>query len=173
MVVLFLFSGCFWQAQVKPQENPFNIVFNCIDAKGFKAGGKIAFTPFKAGGRASADDQLDRVSLAIIKGVTDSLAQNKISLAIAASGEDADLVFGGYVDELSQNSRYQRVVLRRGKGRLVISGQVWQSSMGTKAANFAAYAHLDAYKDVTEAAYELGLSLGNEIVGRAVKENTP
>ncbi len=159
-------SGCFWQAQVKPQEKPFNVVFNCADAGLLKAGGKIAFTPFKAGAQAAADDQLDRVSLIIIKGITDRLAQSKTSLAVVTPQEEPDLVFGGYVDELAQNSRYQRLVLRRGKGRLVISGQIWLSSTGAKVANFAAYAHLDAYQDVTGAAYELGLSLGNEIAGK-------
>ena len=167
MAVLFAFSGCFWNTHLKPQEKPFNVVFNCADAGLLKAGGKIAFAPFKAGSQASADDQLDRVSLTIIKGITDRLAQSKTSLAVATPQEEPDLVFGGYVDELAQNSRYQRLILRRGKGRLVIFGQIRLSSTGVKAADFAAYARLDAYKDATEAAYELGLFLGNEIALQA------
>ena len=176
---VFAFSGCFWhapprlgggQAQVKSSEKPLNVAITLVDAAALKSGGKIAFTPLKAGARASADEQSDRVSLMIIKGMADRIAQSRTSLIIAAPEDEPNLVFQGYIEELLQNSRFKRLVLRRDKGRLAISGEIWLSLTGAKALTFAGYAHLGDYKDVFQAADALGEALGDEIVRHAAKE---
>jgi len=167
---VFVFSGCFWQAQVKPSEKPLDVVVTLVNAAALKSGGKIAFTPLKAGPRASADEQSDRVSLMIIKGITDRLAQSRTSLIVTGGENEPDLVLQGYIEELSQNGRFKRLVLRRDKGRLSISGEIWLSLTGAKVLTFAGYAHLSDYKDVFQAADALGEALGDEIVRHAAKE---
>ena len=170
---VFAFSGCFWhappqagQAQAKPSEKPLNVAITLVDAAALKSGGKIAFTPLKAGARASADEQSDRVSLMIIKGMADRIAQSRTSLIIAAPEDEPNLVFQGYIEELLQNSRLKRLVLRREKGRLAISGEIWLSSTGAKVLTFAGYAHLGDFKDVFQAAGALGEALGYEIAAQ-------
>ena len=167
---VFAFSGCFWQAQVKSSEKPFNVVVTLVDAAALKSGGKIAFTPLKAGPQTSADERSDRVSLMIIKGIAQRLAQSRTSLIVAAPENEPDLVFQGYIEELLQNSRFKRLVLHRDKGRLSISGEIWLSSTGAKVLTFAGYAHLGDYKDVFQAADALGEALGDEIARHAAKE---
>ncbi|MBI3314746.1 MAG: hypothetical protein HYZ86_02215 [Candidatus Omnitrophica bacterium] len=164
--LVFVFSGCFGQAQVKPSEKPLDVVVTLVDAAALKSGGKIAFTPLKAGARTSADEQSDRVSLMIIKGIANRLAQARTSLIIAAPEDEPNLVFQGYIEELSQNGRLKRLVLRRGKGRLAISGEIWLSSTGAKVLTFAGDAHLGDFKDVFQAADALGDALGYEIAAQ-------
>jgi hypothetical protein len=163
---VFAFSGCFWQAQVKPSEKPLNVIVTPVDAAALKSGGKIAFTPLKAGPQTSADEQSDRVSLMIIKGIANRLAQGGTSLIVAAPEDEPNLVFQGYIEELLQNSRLKRLVLRRDKGRLAISGEIWLSSTGAKVLTFAGYAHLGDFKDVFQAAGALGEALGYEIAAQ-------
>ncbi len=165
-VVVFAFSGCFWHAQVKPSEKPLNVVVTSVDAAALKSGGKIAFTPLKAGPGTSADEQSDRVSLMIIKGITERIAQSRTSLIVAGGDNEPALVFQGYIEELSQNGGLKRLVLRRDKGRLAISGEIWLSSTGAKVLTFAGYAHLGDFKDVFQAADALGEALGYEIAAQ-------
>lgn len=160
---VFVFSGCFGQAQVKPSEKSLNVVVTLVDVVALKSGGKIAFTSLKAGPRTSADERSDRVSLMIIKGVTERIAQSRTSLIVADGKNEPDLVFQGYIEELSQNGRLKRLVLRRDKGRLSISGEIWLSSTGAKVLTFAGYAHLGDFEDVFQAAGALGEALGEKI----------
>ena len=157
---VFAFSGCFWhappqagQAQVKSSEKPLNVAITLVDAAALKSGGKIAFTPLKAGARASADEQSDRVSLMIIKGIVNRLAQGGTSLIVAAPEDEPNLVFQGYIEELSRR-------------RLAISGEIWLSSTGAKVLTFAGYAHLGDFEDVFQAAGALGEALGYEIAAQ-------
>ncbi len=169
-LMVFFLSGCSWRPHVVSQEKALDIVLTTLDASSLASGGKIAFTPFKAGPQAIDDEQLDHVSLVIIKGMVDRINQGKTSLSIAAGDELSNLIVQGYIEDFSQNGKFDRWVLRRDKGCLAISGEIWLPSSGAKAATFSGYARLNHYKDVSQAAEALGQALGDELLLHISKE---
>lgn len=152
-------SGCFAHAPIKNEGLPGPVVSgNLVDIPKLKAGGKVGFMPFKAGPRAEANDQLDRLSLMLIKGIGDALQEQKTNLTVTQQEEEADFVVDGYIEEFS-------------RARFSISGALWRRDVGERALTFASSRNIKAKKqDPMGTAYQMGMDIGRFIAANAAKE---
>src|SRR4029079_12226566 len=69
-----------------------------MDSEILAQGGDLALVPFKAGDQAEANDETDRISMMILKGIKDSLDQQNTSLhVIDASQTHPKVALQGYI----------------------------------------------------------------------------
>jgi len=155
LAVIFL-SGCFTHLPFKRDTAVPLPEFsgNVVDAAKLKTAAKLGFSSFRAGPQAAADDQLDRLSLMLIKGIKDSLEAKKVSLATTDQEEGADVVMDGYIEEFSRK-------------RFSVSGELWDKETGAKVLVFGASRVLRPKKDnPMDTAYEVGTVIGDYIAAQ-------
>lgn len=153
-----------------PAPQRFQVAGDLVNLKRLNEGGKVGLLMFKAGPRAEANEQLDRVSLMLIKGIRESLDRRRTPLTITTDQAQADLVLQGYVEEFSRPGKFDRWVKRRDKGRLSVSGEVWQQESGTKVLTFASSDDISKTENALDVAYKMGRAIGDFICAQAVKE---
>ncbi len=145
-----------------------------LDKEFLVKGGTLGLRSLRAGNNASADDQLDTVSMMVLKGVSESLVNQKSVLKIPEANQQSfDCVLDGYVQEISGPGKMSRLFLRKSKGNLAIEGEIWRTDTQERVLQFNASVVLNVKKDKIEnKAYELGLALGNYIAQAVQLEET-
>ncbi len=162
-----VFSGCFHAAVVKPNLSPSPLVTgSVINLEQLKAGGKLALTLFKAGPQAEANEQLDKLSLMLVQGITERFKAHHTPLTVV-SDETADFVMEGYIEEFSQSGKFSPWLFKKGQIRLAVSGEIWLGNSGVKALTFAARKAADPKKTkAADLAYDMGQAIGDFIAAR-------
>ncbi len=132
-------------------------------------GGTLGLSAFKAGPGAEANDQLDKLSLMLIKGIRDVLTQRTTVWHIADAGQDnVDFVLDGYIEELSQSGKFSRLILRKNKTNLSVDGEIWSQATGGKVLVFASSEIINIKKqELMDQAYAMGQAIGEFIAAQA------
>lgn len=128
-------------------------------------GGAIALVPFKAGPGAEATDELDRISMMMIKGIRESIADKKSSLKVVEPTEESPrIAMQGYIEEYSKTGRLKRMMLRPNQSSLVVAGEVWLISNGQRLLSFSTDKRFHSKKEkAVNVAYALGREIGDYI----------
>lgn len=102
VIVLFTSPGCS-QHRLKPSaygqaENPLK-ESRVFKPEKFATGGKLLVVPFSAGAGVAANDDLERVSLMIVKGIADALQEqgSRFTLVSSEGAPEADVVIKGRI----------------------------------------------------------------------------
>ena len=146
-------------------EQKSSVTGSVLDSQLLVQGGNIALVPFKAGPNAEATDELDRLSLMIIKGIQDSLEHQKTSLHVvdAADGQPK-IALQGYIEEYSKTGNLSRMMMRPNKNSLSLVGEVWLISNGQRLLNFSTDKKFNPKKEKPmDVAYVLGKEIGDYI----------
>ncbi|MCA9401837.1 MAG: hypothetical protein KC713_09430 [Candidatus Omnitrophica bacterium] len=130
--LLFTSTGCLWM-----NEEPNTVVkagpsydidrSHVINADIFQRAEKIAVVPFNPGPGIPANEELDRISLMIVKGVAETINQQSSGLEVLVDENvgSAELILEGHITEVTKASLFKKMTLRsqeRGvsvKGRLI------------------------------------------------------
>jgi hypothetical protein len=146
-----------------------SVVGAVLDADTLAQGGEIALVPFKAGTNAEATDELDRLSLIITKGITDSLNAQATSLKVVDAAEGKPRVaLQGYIEEFSRSGKMSRVMMRPNEMSFSVVGEVWLISDGKRLLTFSTDKRFDPKKQkAVDAAYHLGKEIGDFIGAHA------
>ena len=117
---------------------PFVETGKIVDSKRVKEGGKLYIAPFKAGANVEADDQLDKISLMIVKGILDTLKNEGKSFEILSPDDasKADLTIEGHVTNIADPSTMRRYVLHNHQKILSVEGKMIDLSNGKTIAIF-------------------------------------
>ncbi len=129
LLFVFVFSGCVFsshgdKAAVKKNYNEGAV--KIIDALRLKEGGNLLFVPFRAGVGVSASEELDRVSLMLVKGFVETLQRGNFPFRIlsAENAGDAELVIKGYITELNVSKKFSALSGGNKKLTLGIDGKM-------------------------------------------------
>jgi len=137
-----------------------------LDGASLVQGGDLAIQPFKAGSQAEANDELDHLSLMILKGIKDFLDEHKTTLHVIGDNEgQPKIVLEGWVEEFSKTGRLSRMMLHPNQDSLTLKGELWLTSNGACILNFTVHKKFDPKKqEIQDVAYSLGLDIGGFIV---------
>lgn len=167
---IFSLSGCAFFAhgdKAVANGNANAGAMKIIDASRLKEGGNLLVMPFRAGAGVLADEQLDRVSLMIVKGLVEALQQGNFPFRIL-SGEtasEADLVIKGHIIELSVSKKFS--VLGSGNKTLTLSidGKMVEEKTGQSLVHFTKKEMAtQKTEDFMALAYTLGREMGKLVL---------
>ena len=156
--IIFL-SGCFAHAPLKSNGIAMPEVSGSVaDVSKVRSGGKLGFVPFKAGPQAEDNEELDKLSLMLIKGIREGLQAHKAAFTVTDKAEEADFILEGYIEEFSRT-------------KFSVSGEIWGRDSGAKVLTFASSRTMKPKKsDSLDTAYRAGVAIGNFIAAQAAKE---
>ncbi len=126
-------------------------------------------TPFRAGPQAVADEELDRVSMMLIKGLTESLQAAGSAWTVTDEAAEADYVVEGYIEEFSLPGKVSGV-LRKKRTRLSVSGEVYRQDSQARVLTFATFKNITR-KNFMDASYQAGKSIGDFILAQSARES--
>ena len=167
-LVALLVVGCAnGQVNTAPQDAP-SVTGIVLDTAELAQGGPMALAPFKAGPQAEANEELDRLSMMILKGIKDSLDNQRTSLRVSEEDKQPRMVLEGYVQEFSRTTRLSRVLWRPDRDSIVLVGEIWLSSSGKRLLNFVARKKFNPKKErLMEVVYHMGRDIGDFIAAKA------
>lgn len=167
-------TSCAHQPVKKNMDNSSARVTGIVlDQEALVQGGDLGLTPFKAGPAAEANDELDRISGMIVKGVKDCLEKRKSPLHIIdATQGQPKIVLEGYVKDLYKTTRMSRVLKGANLDSITLEGDLWLTSNGKQILSFYLQRKFNRFKEkLDDAAYAAGWDIGEFIVAQIAKEN--
>ncbi|HLF17997.1 MAG TPA: hypothetical protein VI749_03770 [Candidatus Omnitrophota bacterium] len=199
LIILFICSGCAWfgSQEANPDIEPSAMQLEKLEKTRFveagrivnKArlheGGKLLIKPFSAGPNVEVNDELDRVSLRIIRGVLDiyegkALPQelkdefkaDRFDIALTEEEQDAELILRGHVTELSSPSGWKKWMGMKPKIRLSVEGRLVDSRSNVTVLLFKDSIEAEKAKgDFGQLGQEIGQHIGKYIFYTEKKEN--
>jgi hypothetical protein len=137
-----------------------------LDQSLLSQGGDLALGPFKPGDQAEANDETDRISSMILKGIKDYFDSQHTSLHVVdATQTHPKFVLEGYIHEFSKAGKMSRMMMRPNKDVLRIEGEIWLIPSGQRLAGFSANKKFDPKKEKPfDVAYALGHDIAEFIV---------
>jgi len=132
-----------------------------VDAGRLQQGKNVAVIPFKAGVDVEANEELERVTLMVVKGNADTFADDQgglFNILTAENSNEADFVIQGHVTNLKGPSRVSRWVLLKGHKMLSVDGKMIDAGTGEAIAVFT-----DQVTSKTESYKDLGYRIGKNI----------
>lgn len=171
---LQFFAGCQWLSQ-ESQPTPVvrkNDATQIVDRQRLQKGGKIVIAAFSAGPDVEASNLLDQVSLSLVKGVSDILANeaNTFEILTAEQAQEADFIIEGHVIKLNRSSKLARLLLRRKKVSVAVKGKMRDVVTGEPVLLFKEKQDaVSPESDYRGPAVQLGEQIGRLIVDGAKK----
>lgn len=132
-------------------------------------GGKVLVVPFSAGENIEANDQLDRVSLMIVKGIADTLALGEpFKILVEQDAQSADFVIKGRIVQMEQKTPFHKPWRKKTeKLTLKVEGSV----LGVENEEILAkFSQIKILESQTVSFETLGYDIGTEI-GRWLLES--
>ncbi len=126
-------------------------------------GGKVLIVPFSAGENVQAGDQLDHVSLMIVKGIADAVGSRGTPFKILAGqdAQSADFVIRGRILQLEEKKHFSKPWQRKSKSYIL---QVEGSVLGVDNEEILAkFSQTKTAKSRTDYFETLGYDIGVEI----------
>jgi len=159
LLIILLFSGCSSSKKTIIADSldatPV-ITGSVIDAAAFQKGGTLVLGAFKPGPGAAADDETDRLSLAIVKGIKETLPDDAAHFTLVPDDQkDSDCFLDGYIEDYGR------------KGHMVhlsVDGEIWLQSSGEKIFSFQTAIMIDLKtQNPKTIAYQIGIAIAHFI----------
>ncbi|MDP2654771.1 MAG: hypothetical protein Q8Q08_12195 [Candidatus Omnitrophota bacterium] len=103
-----------------------------LDAGRLRKGGQLLVVPFSPGPDVTASDEVDKVALRIVKGVSDGLRQDGSNIFVLGDtgAETADFLLEGRIIRQEEPGRMKRWVLRRRWRALAVEAKLIDPKTG-------------------------------------------
>ncbi len=181
LIISIFFSGCSWFGSKKTTRrvNPDDLVVKVedqekvavngvldngtvIDRDQLKRGGNVIVIPFSPGSNIEANDEFDRVTLRIIRGIADEFESEKSAFSFVSSDEesDAEFLIEGRVVELQKPSMMKTMTLKNNRYRLSVQGKLINRNTNKSIVEFNDVAESKNKKETLEI---LGTKIGHHI----------
>lgn len=161
---------CLGCASAKTKEPPPQAPltsFKILNEASLQKGGKLLIAPFRAGVNVEANEELNKIALMVVKGITEAIkeqGENNFEILSYAQAQEADLMIEGHITKLTKPSRMNRMGLGDQKISLGLEGNMVNLETGEKALIFS---DLDerGQKGNThqDLAYAMGRAIGQAI----------
>ncbi|MBU0468550.1 MAG: hypothetical protein KKD07_04935 [Candidatus Omnitrophica bacterium] len=102
LILVVAIAGCSYvgtRKNIVSEPTKFVKTGSIIDVDRIKYGGKLLIIPFKAGENVELNDQIDKVSLRIVKGIAEALLEgnSKFQILLDHNADEADIVIKGFI----------------------------------------------------------------------------
>ncbi|MFA5088971.1 MAG: hypothetical protein WC552_08080 [Candidatus Omnitrophota bacterium] len=141
--ILCLLAGCSWLKDKRAADRPARQVIpvsdgRVVDEKRLGEGGNLLIVPFSAGVGVVASDELEGISLMIVKGIAEVLLGSAAPLKIldAQSAHTADLILNGHIVRKAERREGRKLFLGGKNRRLGVKGEVIDRKTGKVVAYF-------------------------------------
>lgn len=155
------------ESEEQPLEpNKFVEKGRIISTEALQKGKNIAIIPFTAGVGVEANNDLDKVALMIIKGISDAFADDHsgkhdhFDILTAESSETADLIVQGHISSLKSPSKVKKWVLINGQKTLGVDGKIVDARTGESVLIFEDTQETGIKKETHD---QLGYRIGKNI----------
>jgi hypothetical protein len=120
---------------------------------------------FEAGQGAEAGEETDQLSLMIVKGIKDTLADLNTHFSIAAGNpKDSDSVLDGFIEDYGSDPHFAKMKLRKDQVHLSIDGEIWLRETGAKIFLFQTAAVIELKTQNPKiVAYQMGVAIAHFI----------
>ena len=134
-----------------------------IDKDLLKKGGKIAIIPFVAGPGVEADDQLDKISLMLVKGIAEELqASGPFEIVTGDAANEADFILEGRVTSVAQTAKWEKWATVTLQNNVVLGVKGRITDVKSKEV-LAVFSNDRTSRRARQNHQELGLMLGHDI----------
>jgi hypothetical protein len=142
-------------------------------SEAFSKGGNLLVVPFSAGAGVVANDELDRISLLIVKGIADVLGSGnqRFQLMTSQDSQDADVVIKGRIIQVQEKTTLSKPWGKKPKHLILsVEGSVLGVENEELVAKFAQIKEVQG-KGVSleNLAYETGVEIGHFLTTDAIK----
>jgi len=157
--------GCTWFSAKKPASLDSTQGMQSrkiVDSARLKQGGKLFIFPFKAGEGIVANDELDKISLRIVKGIADILLTSETNFVIldGARAKQADIIIKGYITKKSESAKYKRYILQTPRYELTVEGKMVDAKSNIP---LAVFTENNALRSAMEGFHTLAKTIGEDI----------
>ena len=136
-----------------------------VNESAFEKGGTLVLGSFKPGTGAAADDETDRLSLMLIKGIKEALPQSNTHFAVSADAQkDTDFYLDGYIQDYGRDVHFTHIKLRKDQVHLSVEGEIWLRETGEKVFEFQSSTVISLKAQNPETvAYQTGVAIAHYI----------
>ncbi|MBF0504958.1 MAG: hypothetical protein HQL14_07645 [Candidatus Omnitrophica bacterium] len=137
-----------------------------INATAFQREGSLVLGVFKPGPDAAANDETDRLSLMLIKGIKETLLQEKTAhfKILDDDQKNPDFVMDGYIEGYTKAGRFSHLLWHKNEARLSVDGEIWLQKTGEKIFMFQASEVINLNnQNSLSAAYQMGAAIAEFI----------
>ena len=133
-----------------------------VDKERLSKGGKLLLVAFQPGSDVVADDEFDKITFMILKGIADELktAKAPFELLSAAQADDAELILEGWIKSTGKTSLARKMMFRKEKAELVIDGKIVDRNDGK---TILVFTNAREAKNKTDEPKQLGLIMGYDL----------
>ena len=131
----------------------------------------LSIYPFRAGVNVEATDDLGKVALMIVKGITDTFSTDRsgkhahFNILTAESADPADLVIKGRITNLAGPSAIKKWLPMTSQRSLGIAGKLVDAKTGEVIIIFTdSEITRDKYEDYSKLGYRIGMNIGQFIL---------
>ncbi len=162
--------GCAGLKAKEPRIQETKFFFKVLQSERILKGGKLLIVPFTAGVNIEANEELKKVALMIVKGITEAIQEkneSRFELLFFEEAGQAQLVIEGHITKLTSPSRISQMGLGDKKISLGVEGDMVDLETGEKILIFNDERKADrktsTYQDL---AYGIGRSIGNALMAQ-------
>jgi len=173
IVLGFIICGCASQSKrAQMHQNPDTATnfFRIFEANRFKEGGGLLMIPFKAGPGVEASNELDRIALMMVKGLSEVIQEDKTPFVLAdpKNPQTIKLILEGRVIRLDEPSRMKRWIPGKDMTTMAVEGYIVENETEKIVARFLYTEEFGPdVKDYSEIGYAIGKKLGVDILGNS------
>ena len=143
-------------AQMLPLRNA-----KILDQEKFNEGGRILVLPFTPGVNVAANDQLERVSLMIVKGAADSLGtDSRFTVLDSQNAGTADLILEGRIVTMQKTGKIKKLTTFKDKKYIEVEGKLIDAKSGHIVFHFS---DSKESKNKKQTFNDLALAIGQDI----------
>lgn len=127
-----------------------------INPTAFERGGTIGLGLFRPGPGAAANEETDRLSSMLMKGIKETLLEAKTHLTVVEDDQkNADFYLEGYIEEYAPKGHFSH---------LSVDGAIWRQATGEKIFLFQTSAMINIKnQNPMAAAYQMGAAIAQTI----------
>ena len=163
-------GGCSWLGHHKSTEETqesANLYLSdsskIIDKALLKKGGKLAIIPFVAGPGVEVNEQLDKISLMIVKGLAEELgASGVFEIVTGEAAKDADFILDGRITSIGQTAKWEKWATASLKNAVNLSVKGRITAVGSKDI-VAVFSDERSARQSQQTRQQLGFMLGQDI----------
>ncbi len=133
-------------------------------------GGNLLIIPFRAGPDVEANDNLDKITLMIIKGVSDIIEENDANLKVlvAQNAQDAEFIIDGHITHVDASTKMNKLILRKNNITLSVKGQMVDRNTGELIAVFTdTLVSNKKEENHRQLGYAIGRNIGRFLLSRS------
>jgi hypothetical protein len=168
LLIIFILGGCSASTKIvipnHSDEAPF-VTGSVVNSSAFAKGGTLVLKSFKAGDGAAADEETDRLSSMVIKGITDTLPGENTKFTFQTQDpDDSDFYLAGHIENYGDASSVHNMGLRKNQVYLSLDGEIWLRETGEKVLLFQTSTIFNLKtQDPTAEAYQIGVGIAHYI----------